>query len=222
MCSPEDIPSWTRRPAKLAAFRGCGGIGLRARFRSVWAQALGGSSPSSRTGVRVHSEGTVREALELAATGLHASGIAAQLGIPRSTVRDWLEVGIPHTRRSQEGYPCRTRHEFVRLPPSHVYLLGLYLGDGCISSRARGVYRLRIVLDTKYRSTSRARPTWQRSTASSGRSSDRLGHSQIEPAPATAQSQPRSSATRTASARLRASSFCITEERWLRTVPGER
>ena len=35
-------------------------------------------------------------------------------------------------------------------------------------------------------------------------------------------SQPFSSATRTASARLRASSFCIAEERWLRTVPGER
>ena len=37
-----------------------------------------------------------------------------------------------------------------------------------------------------------------------------------------ATSQPFSSATRTASARLRASSFCIAEERWLRTVPGER
>jgi hypothetical protein len=36
------------------------------------------------------------------------------------------------------------------------------------------------------------------------------------------QSQPRSSATRTASPRLRASSFCITEDRWLRTVPGDR
>ncbi len=36
------------------------------------------------------------------------------------------------------------------------------------------------------------------------------------------QSQPRSSATRTASARFRASSFCITDDRWLRTVPGDR
>jgi hypothetical protein len=34
--------------------------------------------------------------------------------------------------------------------------------------------------------------------------------------------QPFSSAIRTASARLRASSFCIADERWLRTVPGER
>ena len=35
-------------------------------------------------------------------------------------------------------------------------------------------------------------------------------------------SQPFSSAMRTASARLRASSFCMADERWLRTVPGER
>lgn len=31
-----------------------------------------------------------------------------------------------------------------------MYLLGLYLGDGCISAHPRGVYRLRIVLDVKY------------------------------------------------------------------------
>ena len=37
-----------------------------------------------------------------------------------------------------------------------------------------------------------------------------------------AQSHPFSSATRSASARLRASSLCIADERWLRTVPGER
>ena len=35
-------------------------------------------------------------------------------------------------------------------------------------------------------------------------------------------SQPHSSAIRAASARLRASSFCIAADRWLRTVPGER
>jgi len=35
-------------------------------------------------------------------------------------------------------------------------------------------------------------------------------------------SHPFSSATCTASARFRASSFCITDERWFRTVPGER
>jgi hypothetical protein len=31
-----------------------------------------------------------------------------------------------------------------------VYLLGVYLGDGCISAHPRGVFRLRIFLDVKY------------------------------------------------------------------------
>jgi hypothetical protein len=98
----------------------------------------------------VHSESTVRAALELAAAGRDPSDIAARLQIPRSTVRDWLGGALPHIRRSEEGCRCRTDHEFARLGPTYVYLLGLYLGDGCISAHARGVYRLRIVLDVKY------------------------------------------------------------------------
>jgi hypothetical protein len=31
-----------------------------------------------------------------------------------------------------------------------VYLLGLYLGDGCISAHRRGVFRLRVFLDLRY------------------------------------------------------------------------
>jgi hypothetical protein len=32
----------------------------------------------------------------------------------------------------------------------YAYLLGLYLGDGCISEHRREVWRLRIVLDAAY------------------------------------------------------------------------
>lgn len=35
-------------------------------------------------------------------------------------------------------------------PSTYVYLLGLYLGDGCISTHPRGVYRLRLTLDAAY------------------------------------------------------------------------
>ncbi len=38
-------------------------------------------------------------------------------------------------------------HEWERLPPAYVYLLGFYLGDGSIASHHRGVYRLRLTLD---------------------------------------------------------------------------
>ncbi len=36
------------------------------------------------------------------------------------------------------------------LPPAYVYLLGVYLGDGCISAHRRGVYRMRVHLDVRY------------------------------------------------------------------------
>lgn len=34
--------------------------------------------------------------------------------------------------------------------PAYSYLLGLYLGDGDITSHARGVFRLRVTLDSRY------------------------------------------------------------------------
>jgi hypothetical protein len=33
---------------------------------------------------------------------------------------------------------------------TYAYLLGIYLGDGCISAHRRGVWRLRVTLDTAY------------------------------------------------------------------------
>ena len=41
-------------------------------------------------------------------------------------------------------------HGFAALPPAYVYLLGLYLGDGCLAAHRQSVYRLRIFLDLKY------------------------------------------------------------------------
>ncbi|MGH9216321.1 MAG: transcriptional regulator, partial [Acidimicrobiales bacterium] len=34
--------------------------------------------------------------------------------------------------------------------PAYAYLLGLYLGDGCLTGNEKDVYRLRIVLDVRY------------------------------------------------------------------------
>ena len=47
----------TRAPRYTVAPRGCGGIGRRARFRSVWGQPRGGSSPLIRIakGTALHS-----------------------------------------------------------------------------------------------------------------------------------------------------------------------
>jgi hypothetical protein len=83
----------------------------------------------------------------LIAAGVNDSAIAAQTGIPRCTVRDWR--WRPQLRsRDSRGTPCA--HDFSRLPAkAYSYLLGLYLGDGCISKHPRA-WRLRIVLDDNY------------------------------------------------------------------------
>jgi hypothetical protein len=46
--------------------------------------------------------------------------------------------------------PCGKAHDFTQLPAeAYCYLLGLYLGDGCISRSGR-VWHLRVTLDKKY------------------------------------------------------------------------
>jgi Homeodomain-like domain len=86
----------------------------------------------------------VAEVLELKTSGLSASTIAKRTGIPRSTVRDWLAERAPKPRQAPSN----------ELPggaePAYVYLLGVYLGDGCISEHRRHVFRMRLHLDMRY------------------------------------------------------------------------
>jgi Homeodomain-like domain len=109
-----------------------------------------------RTFVRrdMHQRDVIGQALRLAQEGRTASEISRLTGVPRSTVRDWLRSGIPRSAlpsgRDECGRCRAPAHDFLALPAEYMYVLGLYLGDGCISSHPRGVYRLRIFLDTKY------------------------------------------------------------------------
>lgn len=89
-------------------------------------------------------------ALALAGRGATAAEISRQLGVSRETVRDWLAGVLPHSAQAGVCADCLTQHRFDELRSDYVYLLGLYLGDGCISTAPRDVYKLRIVLDVKY------------------------------------------------------------------------
>lgn len=75
------------------------------------------------------------------------------MGIPRSTVSDWVSGRLPKARSNPHDYcsVCRgPRHKLDKLPATYAYLLGLYLGDGCLSSHPRDVYKLRLFLDAAY------------------------------------------------------------------------
>jgi hypothetical protein len=93
-------------------------------------------------------------ALALVEAGHNDCEISRRLGIPRSTIRDWRAPtyvprhGVP---RLPEVCPrCWGAAKSIRFTPEdYAELLGLYLGDGCISEGAR-TFRMRIALDAKY------------------------------------------------------------------------
>lgn len=85
----------------------------------------------------------------LHAAGVATAEIARRTGIPRSTMRYWLSHGPAFAERAT--LPCAPCGRTELAPPGpYAYLLGLYLGDGCLSDVGRGIYRLRITLDKKY------------------------------------------------------------------------
>jgi hypothetical protein len=103
--------------------------------------------------VVTHPVEMIDRALALRASGLSRRTISQQLGIPAGTVSDWIYCRLPSAWDNRHS-TCKAcggvSHRFEELPLSYSYLLGLYLGDGSIASHARGVYKLRLSLDSAY------------------------------------------------------------------------
>ncbi len=106
----------------------------------------------------MRSQQEYSQAMTLISDGLNPSEVARLTGIPRATVREWA-AGKGHRHMAGDagtpGRPCDRACDTIAaraLPFADIYayLLGLYLGDGTISTQARGVDRMRIFLDLQY------------------------------------------------------------------------
>lgn len=99
----------------------------------------------------MRSRAEVERALALMGDGLTASQAARVTGVPRSTIRDWAAGrSLSSHRRGDSSAECGCDHSFAHLDArAYGYLLGMYLGDGCLSRCGR-VWRLRVTLDAAY------------------------------------------------------------------------
>lgn len=104
----------------------------------------------------MRSDENVNRVFRLADQGFTKAEIARRVGISRATVHDWLAHGESAVldrpmRRAQRRRPCSGACGAERRldEPAYAYLLGQYLGDGCISRIGRG-FRLRIACCSAY------------------------------------------------------------------------
>ncbi|HEY3562875.1 MAG TPA: transcriptional regulator [Kribbella sp.] len=94
----------------------------------------------------MYDERTRAFALAAIGSGESLNSISKLLGISRAALRDWQDRPSGAGRVS-ECPRCGTGSLDT---PSYAHLLGLYLGDGCLSRHRRDVYALRIACDDAY------------------------------------------------------------------------
>ena len=86
--------------------------------------------------------------------GMSKKAIARELGVSRAAVRSWVLADLEELRTARTrlvcdgGAACGLVSGAPR--PDYAYLLGQYLGDGCISQTKPGVFRLRITACLAY------------------------------------------------------------------------
>ncbi|MBB6343900.1 helix-turn-helix domain-containing protein [Nonomuraea muscovyensis] len=92
---------------------------------------------------------TVRHhVLRLLRSGLSVSEASRQSGVSRSTIREWRDRRVPDSPMTGTCPRCADPPHAPSPAPAYAYLLGLYLGDGCLSrvgDPAKDVWSLRII-----------------------------------------------------------------------------
>lgn len=93
----------------------------------------------------MYDMGTRERALTLVAQGRSLNSVSKETGVSRAAIRSWqIRIEPLDRSRAQPCPRCCETPEGPSDPAMYAYLLGLYLGDGCISHLRRGVYFLRI------------------------------------------------------------------------------
>ena len=102
----------------------------------------------------VYTVETVIEALDRAAAGETSREIAACLDVPYETVRVWRSGRVPKAAAHVLGggvlcSDCGCPVHRI-LDRERAYLLGLYLGDGCLARNGKSSFLLRVTMDAAY------------------------------------------------------------------------
>jgi hypothetical protein len=85
----------------------------------------------------------------LVAQGHSSRTIATRTGIPYGTIRVWRRRATP-PRSTTYSQVDLSREWRPPDPPAYAYLLGVYLGDGCVVNPRRGHTWLTVTLDDEY------------------------------------------------------------------------
>ncbi|MFE0473151.1 transcriptional regulator [Streptomyces sp. NPDC058947] len=112
----------------------------------------------------MYDVGTRERALALVAQGRSLNSVSRETGISRAAIRSWQVRLQPRPRPTapEPGPPADER--------AYAYLLGLYLGDGCVSTHRRGGHYLRIACTASWPGLIDACEAALRAVSPSGRS----------------------------------------------------
>lgn len=98
----------------------------------------------------MYDAATRKQMRALMAAGSSLNSLSKRTGINRATLRDWRARPERDLTDCVRSNTCPRCSHATLTEPEYSYLLGMYLGDGCISVMKKGVYSLRISCDTKY------------------------------------------------------------------------
>jgi len=93
----------------------------------------------------VHDRDVRSAALDLIESGLSLNAISKRISVSRATLREWRDKPArPRLHPASTCVRCQPKPGTPTPAATYGYVLGVYLGDGCISAYRKGVFGLRI------------------------------------------------------------------------------